>query len=113
MVTPASSDLPECARLQGTFIQLTNSEAAWSTADWQILFDEFRTIGIRNLFVQWTILHETAFFPTRQFKSARQRTLRTIFDFAGRSGVRVWVGLHQDARYWDEINRPPERVKSY
>jgi uncharacterized protein DUF4434 len=110
---PGSADSPECARLPGTFIQLTNTQAAWSAAPWRTLFGEFQRLGIANLFAQWTVLHDTAFFPTSEFRFQRPRTLQTLADLAVNTGVRVWIGLHLDARYWDEINRGADRVESY
>jgi hypothetical protein len=100
-------------RLGGTFIQPTNLQAAWSSADWRRLFDDFVALGIMNLFVQWTVLDGTAFFPSTRFRSSRATTLPLMLDLAARARIRVWIGLHLDTRYWEEIKGGPDRLQIY
>jgi Domain of unknown function (DUF4434) len=83
----------ECGRLRGTFIQPLNAQAAWSTSDWQRLFDEFKTLGIANLFIQWTVLDRIAFFRSPEFRPATAATLPIMLSFAERAGIRAWIGL--------------------
>ena len=49
----------------------TGSHGGWSSADWRRLFDQFATLGITNLFIQWTVLDRTAFFPTTRFRPSK------------------------------------------
>jgi hypothetical protein len=112
-VIPNASAGAECEHLPGTFIQLTNAQAAWSTADWRVLFNQFQTLGIKNLFVQWSVLNDTAFFPTAQFKMARKPLLPIVLDHASPLGLGAWIGMHLDARYWQEIAQSADRVSAY
>jgi len=113
VVTANASARAECGHLPGTFIQLTNAQAAWSSADWQVLFNQFQILGIKNLFVQWSVLNDTAFFPTAQFKMARKPLLPIVLDHASRLGLGEWIGLHLDAGYWQEIAQAADRVSAY
>jgi Domain of unknown function (DUF4434) len=113
--TAATSGAPAGGgcRLGGTFIQPTNDQAAWSSADWRRLFDQFATLGITNLFIQWTVLDRTAFFPTTRFRPSRAATLPLMLDLAARAKIRVWIGLHLDTHYWEEIKQGPDGVEIY
>jgi len=100
-------------RLGGTFIQPTNLQAAWSSADWGRLFDEFATLGITDLFIQWTVLDQTAFFRSTRFRLSSAPTLPLVLTLAARTRIRVWIGLHLDTRYWEEIKQGPDRIQIY
>jgi hypothetical protein len=113
LATPNAWADTECGHLHGTFMQLTNAQSAWSDADWRRLFDQFEALGVTNLFVQWTVLDRTAFFATSRFKAPIKATLPVILNLAARSGVHVWVGLHLDTRYWEEIKKSPDLLQSY
>jgi len=108
-----SGSRADCGRLQGTFIQPTVAQAAWPMADWRRLFNQLETLVIKNLFVQWTVLHDTAFFPTTTFHAQNEQLLPMVLDLAGRSDMQVWIGLRLDARYWQEIAQGPDRVQKY
>jgi hypothetical protein len=99
--------------LRGTFIQPTNAEAAWSASAWSQLFDEFAVLGITDLFMQWTVLDGTAFFPSARFASSRPAVLAQVSALAPRAGIRMWVGLQLDTRYWKEIAEDADRVGIY
>jgi hypothetical protein len=100
-------------RLSGTFIQPTNDQAAWSSSDWRRLFDEFEALAITNVFLQWTVLDRTAFFPTSRYRPSRAALLPVVLNLAARVGMHVWIGLHLDTRYWEEIKQDPDRIGSY
>jgi Domain of unknown function (DUF4434) len=110
-IPDASAD--EGCRLRGTFIQLTNEQAAWSSSDWRRLFDEFETLGITNLFMQWTVLDRTAFFPTIRFRPSSAAAVPLVLNFAARAKICVWIGLHLDTHYWEEIKQGPDRIQTY
>ncbi len=90
-------------RLGGTFLQPTNAMAALSESAWGRLFGEFASLGIENLFLQWTALDRTAFFPSVRFSQSRPALLAAVSALAARAGMRVWVGLHLDTGYWKAI----------
>jgi hypothetical protein len=102
-----------CQGLQGTFLQLTEAQLSRSAADWRQLIDELRTIGISNLFLQWTVVDRKALFPTARLETAANSPLPYILDLAAHSGIRVWIGLAMDTRYWEEIKQSPDLLRTY
>jgi hypothetical protein len=102
-----------CQGLQGTFLQLTRAELTRPTAEWQQLFEEFRTIGINTLFLQWTVLDRKPLFKTARHETEAKTPMASILDLAARSGIRVWFGLALDSNYWEEIKQTPELLKPY
>jgi hypothetical protein len=111
----ASDASANCNRswLSGTFIQPTNDQAVWSSSDWRRLFGEFETLAITNVFLQWTVLDRTAFFPTSRYMPSRAAILPVVLNLAAREGMHVWIGLHLDTHYWEEIKQDPDRIRSY
>jgi hypothetical protein len=110
MSSPGSA---ACPGLQGTFLQLTDAEAARPAGDWRQLTGELRTIGIYNLFLQWTVVDRKAFFHTAGFETPADTPLPQILDLAAHSGMQVWIGLAMDTRYWDEIKQGPDLLRAY
>src|SRR5271169_5148518 len=102
-----------CQGLKGTFLQLTEAQLARPPAEWRQLFNEFRTIGINTLFLQWTVLDRKPLFRTARHETTDNTPLAAILDLATRSGIRVWFGLTMDSSYWDEIKQSPELLKPY
>src|SRR5262244_2750649 len=87
-----------CPGPKGTFLQLTDAQLARPVAEWRQLFDEFRTIGINTLFVQWTVVdRKPLFYQARQHEAAAESPLGFILKLAAQSGIRVWFGLALDS----------------
>jgi Domain of unknown function (DUF4434) len=102
-----------CRGLQGTFLQLTYAQAARPSDDWRQLTDELQTIGIRNLFLQWTVVDRNAFFPTAGYETPANTPLPYILDLAAQADMQTWIGLATDSRYWEEIKQNPELLRVY
>lgn len=102
-----------CQDLQGTFLQLTNVQLARSSTDWRQLIDELRTVGISNLFLQWTVVDRKALFQTARLETVANTPLPYIMDLAAHSGMRVWIGLATDTNYWEEIKQGPDLLRTY
>src|SRR5689334_455274 len=102
-----------CLGPKGTFLQLTDAQLARPTSEWRRLFDEFRTIGINTLFVQWTVLDRKPLFHQARYEAAAETPLASILNLVAQSGIRVWFGLALDSSYWEEIKQPAEMVRSY
>jgi hypothetical protein len=105
--------LASCLDLDGSFLQLTEVQTTRPTADWQELIGELRSIGIGNLFLQWTIFDQKAFFEAARFETVPNSPLPTILRVATGSNIRVWVGLATDSNYWEEIKQSPDLLRSY
>lgn len=100
-------------RLQGSFLQLTDSQAQRPRADWSQLISQMRNIGIDNLFLQWTVVDRKSYFPAPGFQTPANTPLPDILRLAAQSGMRVWVGLQLDTHYWDQIKQNPDLLHSY
>jgi hypothetical protein len=111
MTNPSAGAM--CQGLQGTFLQLTEAQLARPTAEWRQLFEEFRTIGINTLFLQWTVLDRKPLFQIARQETRANTLLPSILELAARSGIRVWFGLAQDSSYWEEIKQTPELLRPY
>lgn len=101
------------ARIGGTFIQLTRAHASWTDAQWQGLFAQFRTMGLTELVVQWSIYDEVSFHRTADGAAASRAPLPTILQLADHAGIQVLVGLVEDPAYWSRIKRDPALVEVY
>jgi Domain of unknown function (DUF4434) len=102
-----------CESLQGTFLQLTNAQLARPLGDWQQLIDELRSIGISNLFLQWTVADRKALFQTVHFETVPKTPLPYILNLASQSGMQVWIGLATDSNYWERIKQGPDLLRTY
>jgi Domain of unknown function (DUF4434) len=102
-----------CRGLQGTFLQLTDAQASRPAGDWRQLIDELQSIGIDNLFLQWTVADRKAFFQTARFETPVNTPLPYILELAAHAGIRVWIGLAIDTHYWEEIKQSPELLRTY
>jgi len=101
-----------CPGPKGTFLQLTDAQLARPVAEWRQLFDEFRTIGINTLFVQWTVVDRKPLFYQARHE-AGETPLASILKLAAQSGIRVWFGLALDSSYWEEIKQPADMLRPY
>lgn len=113
MIFVTFSNNRPCGGLYGTFVQLTTDQARRPEDDWRRLFEEFQAIGIKQLFLQWTINDGTAFFPTTRFMAPDSEIVPTIMKLAAQRGIEVWVGLRLDPQYWERIKAPPEALDLY
>lgn len=113
MSTSAAAARTACGVLPGTFIQLTNAQAAWSAAEWERLFADLRAVGTRNLVLQWIVLDDTAFFHRPNAAEPAASVLAVVSRLAAREGISIWVGLRLDPRYWDAIKQEPDGVRAY
>jgi hypothetical protein len=102
-----------CRGLQGTFLQLTEAQAVRPAHDWSRLVGDLRSIGISDLFLQWTAVERKAFFHTAALDALANTPLPNILDLAAHAGIRVWIGLSLDTRYWEEIKQGPDLLRAY
>ncbi len=96
---------PAAARLGGTFIQLSDAHGDWTVDDWKPLFDDFQSLQLSQLIVQWTVYDATAFYPSESYRERVNPQLETILKLADEAGMRVRVGLAHDSQYWDKVGR--------
>lgn len=99
--------------LQGTFLQLTHANAAWTLAQWEALFDRFRALSLSQIVVQWSAYDDLAFYKSQALSSVPSPPLPTVLGLADRAGMRVTVGLAHDSQYWSHIRSEPAVVEVY
>ncbi len=86
--------------ISSTFIQLYRSHHDWSRLQWEALFDEFESLAIKELIVQYGVYNNFAHFPSDDFETTDTPPLETILAVAESRGIRVLVGLNFDEAYW-------------
>lgn len=97
----------------GTFIQLHEKHGGWSQARWEKLFDQFHSLGVRQVVVQWAVSGDLAFYPTQSFRQASCPPLETILQLAEARGIEVCIGLANDPLYWEKIQQAPPALEEY
>lgn len=97
----------------GTFIQLHEKQGDWSQARWEKLFDQFHSLGVRQVVVQWAVTGDLAFYPTRSFRQTSRPPLETILQLAETRGIEVCIGLANDPLYWEKIQQPHPALEEY
>ncbi|HPX62390.1 MAG TPA: DUF4434 domain-containing protein [Deltaproteobacteria bacterium] len=99
--------LPEQAsalpQISGTFIQLQEQHNRWDNKQWDILFDQLQSLGIRQIIVQWSVNDNMAFYRSKVFKSAVSPPVEHILATASQRGMDVYVGLAADPLFWENI----------
>ncbi|HEY3453314.1 MAG TPA: DUF4434 domain-containing protein [Bryobacteraceae bacterium] len=101
------------ARLDGTFLQLLEEHGRRTEAQWRQLFESLKSIGIRNLIVQWSVADDLAFYDSKTFHTVNNVPLGTVLKMADAVGMQVLVGLVHDSGYWTRIQKDPDSIASY
>lgn len=102
------------APISGTFVQLlVDSHGEWSEEQWRVFFGYLEKLKISQLFLQWTVNGDVAFFPSETFQSVNSPPLEKILKLAERFNVKISVGLVHDPDYWRKIEGKPEHVRNY
>jgi hypothetical protein len=99
--------------LQGTFLQLTEAQGHWQSAEWGRLFGYFKALRLSRLIIQWTVYDDLAFFPMKGLRQVSTPPLPAILQLADAAGLKVWVGLAYDSGFWEKIKRDPKLVEIY
>ncbi|MFL6416256.1 MAG: DUF4434 domain-containing protein [Bryobacteraceae bacterium] len=100
-------------RINGTFLQLLSEHNQWPQSRWSELFGYFQQLGLRFLILQWSVIDDTAFYPSDRFKSATTSTIEAVLKEADDHGISVRLGLIQDSDYWTRIAGDTVSVKTY
>jgi len=112
--TPGTiAQAPATPHLDGTYLQLLNRHLEWSDEDWRQLFDDFGTLQISRLVVQWSVSSELAFYPSETFHHEGPNPIEQILKLADETGIGVQIGLWHDPDFWNNIKAPAELLESY
>lgn len=102
---PAQPESLPAAPLQGTFIQLNSAHRHWMEDDWKRLFNDFQSLGLSQLILQWTVYEDTVFYLSAEERDKGTPPLEAILQRADAAGLRVRVGLVYDPQYWEKIGQ--------
>jgi hypothetical protein len=102
-----------CLGIEGTFLQLTQSQLDRPISDWPRLMEELRVTGVKELFLQWTVIDRRPLFRYSRSQTRAYAPVHQILDVAGRFGMRTWIGLATDTNYWEEIKQTPDLLRIY
>lgn len=112
-VSGVSAADPAAAHIDGTYLQLLDRHTEWDEEDWRLLFDDFKTLRVSELILQWSVSSDLAFYPSQTFHNKGNPPLELIFDLAEKCGIGVRIGLWHDPNFWNNINGPTELLESY
>ena len=99
--------------INATFIQLLEQNSHWERSRWQGMFDTLQAVGVRQVFIQWTLHDDRAFYASGEFAMVPRPPLETILAMAQARGMEVHLGLAAESRYWEMIKQAPERRGEY
>lgn len=91
--------------LDGSFVQLTRDAALRPRAEWERLFADMAAVGVKQVFVQWTLADGVAFYGREPAGSDDVPFVDVLFALAEQHGMRLWLGLAHDAGWWAGIDR--------
>lgn len=100
-------------RLGGTYLQLTAAHLEWREHDWVEMFQHFEALGLSQLIVQWSVYEDWHFYARPGAMAHDVLPIETVLKLADRAGMRVWLGLASEERYWREIAGKPDGLKTY
>lgn len=87
----------------GTFLQLNTVNSAWSSSQWEDVFEHFQDMGFQDIVVQWSTSDKKSFEPL----------LQQLLDSAAQHDMKVWIGLRNDSDWWKSIAMPTRFVEIY
>lgn len=94
VVPPASP--PVGLRLEGSFLQYSDSMTNRTFAEWRRELDAARAIGLRTIIIQWLSHGNHEYMPAGSGPDPTEHILR----YADAHGLRVFVGLRGDEAWW-------------
>jgi len=93
--------------LEGTFLQLNMGNIGRTDKEWRKEFDDLKAIGMDTLIIQYCGADGTAYYPSSAFKTAEAAKtsdpVRLILRHAGRTRMKVFLGLHSGWGSADEM----------
>ncbi len=109
----AKSDEASAPRLQGTFVQLLSHHGDWTKSDWHELFDDFSTLQLSQIIIQWSVIDDIAFYPSSHYSHLPKHPLEIVLKLAGEHNIDVLVGLAYDTQYWAKVGSEPQDLEVY
>ncbi|MBN4995388.1 DUF4434 domain-containing protein [Stenotrophomonas maltophilia] len=108
----ALTTLPGCSlpvQVDGTFLQPWRSHLQWGLADWQRSLKLARTLGCRQLVLQWTGIVGGSDGDW----SLPDSSLQQLFTAASENDIRIRVGLPFQQRWWQAIGADDASLQAF
>lgn len=108
----ALTTLPGCSlpvQIDGTFLQPWRSHLQWGLADWQRSLKLARTLGCRQLVLQWTGIVGGSDGDW----SLPDGSLQQLFTAATENDIRIRVGLPFQQRWWQAIGADDATLQAF
>ena len=98
------------SRLTSTFLQLWADHANWPQERWQEVFRHFSAMGLRDVYVQWTLYDDISYAVPNS--PGKQPPVDTILRLAETNGMRVHLGLAFHSKFFENA-KPGPRLGEY
>lgn len=82
-------------RLTGTFLNPHERYVGWTDADWRREIEAMRAVGLDTVILGWTMQDGLAVSPGESLE-----LVDDVMRAAGSGGMRVFLGLANETRYW-------------
>ncbi|PSV21995.1 hypothetical protein C0W44_07290 [Photobacterium leiognathi subsp. mandapamensis] len=90
----------------GIFYQPLNQDRDIPLQQWQHFGTEIKSIGIKNVVIQWTKYGNEAFGESHGWLAKRMEALQE-------DNIKLWVGLYSDPNYFRQIHSDAATQKAY
>ncbi|MCX6594999.1 MAG: DUF4434 domain-containing protein [Acidobacteria bacterium] len=105
---------PGSARFSATFIQLWADHWNWPQARWQETFRYYRSLGLKEIYVQWTVYDAINYYSPgvnplgAVGQAGKTAPVSQILQLAGESGMAVHLGLAFHSGFWQNAKPGPQ-----
>ncbi len=102
------------ARFSATFIQLWADHWNWPQARWQETFRHFRALGLKEIYLQWTVYDGLNYYTPgvnslgATGQAGKNPPVGQILQLARESGMSVHLGLAFDSGFWQNAKPGPQ-----
>lgn len=95
-------------QLRATFLQLWSDHWSWTPDRWRGLFQHFQILGLREVYVQWSLHDQVSYTVAGAGQAGRTPPLTEILRQASQAGMQVHVGLSFESAFWQQARPGPE-----
>ena len=95
-----------------TILQILRDDAL-VPGRWDAVMQRLAQFGLRELILQWTSAENIDFYAGRPDAPECLPVLPDLVGLAARSGLRTWIGLHDDAGWWSAGRRAGSDLQAF
>lgn len=109
-----SSSSSSAGEVRGSFIQLNRETASRGTDYWNGVLAKMYKAGLSLAIIQWSSEDNIAYIKDSSLEQTEQyNTLDIILEAAQKVGMEIWLGLHNDQRFWMQIGARDKALREY